>query len=74
MTYVMEMSTDGDILNTQLNSKWGQVSQRYSWNQVRGTNLNIPNNSDIIVIAHGDAYEIGNMNRGSIDIRRIDSK
>ncbi|HEY2527071.1 MAG TPA: hypothetical protein VGJ20_03830 [Xanthobacteraceae bacterium] len=60
MTYVMEMSTDSDIVNTQLDIAWNPINARYSWAQVSGGNNNIPNGATIVVIAHGNGREIGN--------------
>jgi hypothetical protein len=34
MTYVLEMSTDPDIVNTGLNAAWNPITARYSWAQV----------------------------------------
>ncbi|WP_375770608.1 hypothetical protein NR798_06835 [Archangium gephyra] len=68
MTYVMQMSTDQDIINTQLNAAWNPITARYSWLQVSGMNLGIPAGATIVVIAHGDANEIGNAQPGTVDI------
>ena len=72
MTYVMEMSTDQDILDTTLNADWYPVQARYSWNRVINNggdlNLNIPGASTIVVVAHGNDNEIGNAQAGQVDI------
>ncbi|MBI5938665.1 MAG: hypothetical protein HY850_12575 [Betaproteobacteria bacterium] len=68
MTYVMEMSTDQDIVDTPLDAAWNPINARYDWNQVSAINLGIPNNAIIVVVAHGDGNEIGNAEPGTIDI------
>lgn len=68
MTYVMEMSTDNDIVNTQTNVAWNPITARYNWGQVSAMNLNVPNQATIVVIAHGNGDEIGNADPGTIDI------
>lgn len=67
MNYVMEMSTDADIINTTVNVAWNPITQRYTWHQVSATNLGIPAPATIIVIAHGNNNEIGNAGLG-VDI------
>ena len=64
----MEMSTDPDILATDLNPSWNPITARYNWAQVSGMNLNVPNGATIVVIAHGNGNEIGNAQPGTIDI------
>ncbi|CAB3708824.1 hypothetical protein LMG24238_04060 [Paraburkholderia sediminicola] len=68
MVYVLEMSTDADIRQTQLDPAWGNAVTRYSWAQVSQGGLNIPNGSTIIVVAHGNDTEIGNAASGTVDI------
>lgn len=68
MTYVMEMSTDTDIINTQLNAAWDLIAARYEWRQVKAMSLNIVNPATIVIIAHGNGKEIGNATPGTIDI------
>jgi hypothetical protein len=68
MTYVMYMSTDNDITNTQLNVAWNPITARYNWAQVSGGGNNIPNGATIVVIAHGNDGEIGNARAGVVDI------
>lgn len=68
MTYVLEMSTDPDIVNTGLNAAWNPITARYSWAQVSNGGNNIPNGATIVVIAHGNDTEIGNANPGTVDI------
>ncbi|SCC51321.1 hypothetical protein GA0061070_10323 [Kosakonia oryziphila] len=68
MTIVMLMSTDADIVNTQLNAAWNPVTNRYTWAQVNPMNLNIINGATIVVIAHGNGTEIGNAAPGVVDI------
>lgn len=68
MTYVMEMSTDNDIVNTQTNVAWNPITARYNWGQVSAMNLNVPNQATIVVIAHGNGDEIGNAQAGVVDI------
>ncbi|RQR53194.1 hypothetical protein DIE18_30815 [Burkholderia sp. Bp9125] len=68
MVYVLEMSTDGDIRQTQLNAAWGNAVTRYSWAQVSRGGLNIPAGATIIVVAHGNDTEIGNATAGTVDI------
>ncbi len=67
MTYVMEMSTNQDIIDTNLHSSWQPIQARYDWWQVRDTGLDI-NNPAVIVVAHGDGSHIGNAAPGTIDI------
>lgn len=71
MTIVMQMSTDLDIINTQLNAAWNPVTARYSWANVSGMNLGIPGGRNIVVIAHGDGNYIGNAVPGTIDISPV---
>jgi hypothetical protein len=66
-TYVLEMSTDPEILNTALHPNWPQPWRRHQWAAVSAGGLNIPNN-DIVVIAHGAPTEIGNHDAGTVDI------
>lgn len=68
MTYVMEMSTDQDIVYTSLNKAWNPIVARYDWNEVAKTSLGIPNQAVIVVVAHGNNTEIGNAKPGAIDI------
>ncbi|MDF1798479.1 MAG: hypothetical protein P1V81_04835 [Planctomycetota bacterium] len=68
MTIVLEMSTDQNILATQLNAAWDPIAARYPWAQVAASNLQIPAGSTIVVIAHGNGTEIGNAHPGPIDI------
>lgn len=68
MTYVMEMSTDNDIVNTQTDAAWNPITARYNWGQVSAMNLNVPNEATIVVIAHGNGDEIGNAQAGGVDI------
>jgi hypothetical protein len=68
MVYVLEMSTDADIRQTQLDAAWGNAVTRYSWAQVSHGGLNIPAGSTIIVVAHGNDTEIGNAAPGTVDI------
>lgn len=68
MTYVMEMSTDNDIVNTQTDAAWNPITARYNWAQVSAMNLNVPNQATIVVIAHGNGDEIGNAQAGVVDI------
>ncbi len=68
MTIVMLMSTDKDIVNTQLNQQWNPITARYNWQEVSGMNLKIGANQTIVVIAHGNGAEIGNANPETIDI------
>jgi hypothetical protein len=68
MTVVMEMSTDIDIRNTQLNPAWNPIQNRYNWNQVSASNINLNGGQTIVVIAHGNDSEIGNAQPGTIDI------
>lgn len=68
MTIVMQMSTDPDILATQLNAAWDPIGARYTWAQVAAANLQIPGGLTIVVVAHGDGTEIGNAQPGTIDI------
>jgi hypothetical protein len=68
MTIVMQMSTNQDILNTQLNAAWNPVTNRYTWAQVSAMNLNIAGGATIVVIAHGNGTEIGNAQPGTIDV------
>jgi hypothetical protein len=62
MTYVLEMSTDHDILATQLHAGWNPINARHHWAQVAPGGLNMPNGARIVVIAHGHDTEIGNSN------------
>lgn len=64
----MEMSTDHDITTTVLNQAWNPIQNRYNWNQVRATNINLNGGQTIVVIPHGDGNEIGNKVPGTIDI------
>lgn len=64
----MVMSTDKDIVDTTLNSKWEPIDQRYSWQQVKSMELNVSDRATIVVLAHGNGSEIGNANPGEIDI------
>jgi hypothetical protein len=60
--YVLDMADDLDIKGTRLHPGWeGEipVMQRYTWRQVTGGNLNIPDAAVIVVIAHGSDTEIG---------------
>lgn len=59
MTIIFEMSTDADILATQLDTDWPAVTARHHWAAVRGTNLNIAGGAVIVVIAHGTNEHIG---------------
>ena len=68
MTIVMEMSTDHDITTTVLNQAWNPIQNRYNWNQVSATDINLNGGQTIVVIAHGDGDEIGNAIPGTIDI------
>lgn len=68
MTTVMRMSTDADIIATALNAAWNPITNNYSWAQISQMNLNIANGATIVVVAHGNAYEIGNANHGAVDI------
>jgi hypothetical protein len=68
MPIVMLMSTDADIVNTQLDPGWPPVTARYSWAQVNPMNLNIGGGQTLVVIAHGNGSEIGNAAPGTIDI------
>ncbi|PCE34213.1 hypothetical protein [Burkholderia ubonensis] len=68
MVYVLEMSTDADIRQTQLHVAWGNAVTRYAWAQVSHGGLNIPGGATIIVIAHGNNTEIGNANAGAVDV------
>jgi hypothetical protein len=74
MAYVLEFSTDTDITAEQADEGWGRIQGRYQWAQViayslpGGRSLNLPDRCDIIVIAHGNANEIGNANPGPVDI------
>ena len=68
MTIVMEMSTDANIVGTQLDPAWPAVTARYTWAQIGGMNLNIANGASIVVVAHGNGNEIGNQNAGVVDI------
>jgi hypothetical protein len=68
MLYVMRMSTDQDIINTKLSKRWETSNGDYDWDQIKGGNLQIPQGSTIIVIAHGNNDEIGNKRPGEVDI------
>ncbi|RQW78859.1 MAG: hypothetical protein EHM14_10665 [Methanothrix sp.] len=68
MTIVMEMSTDIDIINTQLDPSWNPVTSRYAWAQVHQMGLNIAGGETIVVVAHGNGNEIGNNVPGIVDI------
>ncbi|MFT3980558.1 MAG: hypothetical protein QM687_08825 [Ferruginibacter sp.] len=59
-TIVMLMSTDQDIIDTQLSPQWGPAQARYSWNQVSAMDLGISTGHTIVVIAHGNNQLIGN--------------
>ena len=66
-TYVFEMSTDPGIQATGLHASWSPVA-RHVWAQVAQGGLNIPANSTVVVIAHGNGTEIGNEQAGMVDI------
>jgi hypothetical protein len=69
MIYVMEMSTDADIIATPLDAGWGHATARYNWGQVSQMNLGINDAAaTIIVIAHGNNTEIGNAEPGVVDV------
>lgn len=68
MPAVLLMSTDNDIVQTQLAAGWPAATNRFPWEQVHPMNLNLPGGSMIVVIAHGSGTEIGNAARGTIDI------
>ena len=68
MTYVMEMSTDPDIIGTGLNAAWNPIAARFNWAQVSAGGQGIPAGSTIVVIAHGNGDEIGNAAPGTVDI------
>ena len=68
MTYVLEMATDTDIVQTTLNAGWNPISGRYNWASVNGKTCNLPAGCTVVVIAHGNQKEIGNSNSGTIDI------
>jgi hypothetical protein len=68
MTVIMQLATDGDILDTGVHASWNPVAQRYSWAQVSGGGLNIAGGSTIIALAHGNGREIGNARPGTVDI------
>lgn len=66
--FVLEMSTDRDVVNTPVSAKWGSVAGRFHWSAVKAMNLSLINGSTIIVVAHGNNSEIGNDKPGTIDI------
>ena len=68
MTYVMEMSTNADIVNTGLNAAWNPITARYHWAQIQNGGQGIPAGATIVVIAHGNGDEIGNAVPGVVDI------
>jgi hypothetical protein len=68
MTIVMEMSTDHDIITTNLNPAWNPITNRYTWAQICAMNLNIAGGATIVVVAHGNGNEIGNAVPNTIDI------
>lgn len=67
---IIEMSTDRDIVGTQLNPAWTPILARYNWGQIshEPPNLNVPDRATIVVIAHGNGDEIGNAQSGAVDI------
>lgn len=60
MTYVLVMSTNSDIIATQLKDSWDPIDDRYDWNAVKGGGLTIPAGATIVVLAHGNDTLIGN--------------
>jgi hypothetical protein len=68
MPVVMLMSTDPDIVATQLDSGWPPVTTLYTWEQVSSMRLNLAGDATIVVIAHGNGEEIGNSHAGIVDI------
>lgn len=72
MTYVLEMSTDADIVNTNLNAGWNPINGRYHWATVKNGGCNLPAGCTVIIIAHGNQTEIGNSQSGTIDIKPED--
>jgi hypothetical protein len=68
MTIVMQMSTDPDIIATQLNVACDPIANRYTWAQVSAMNLNIAGGATIVVVAHGNGNEIGNSVPGTVDV------
>lgn len=68
MIFVLEMSTDQDIIGTTLDPGWGAPDARYHWDEVAPCTLSLPDRSTLIVIAHGNGEEIGNAQPGTIDI------
>jgi hypothetical protein len=66
-TYILEMSTDEDIIQTAVKQGFPGNYLRHSWKKVIGFSngypkLNIPDGSTIVVIAHGNSNVIGNAN------------
>ena len=72
MTYVLEMSTDADIVNTTLNQGWNPINHRYHWASIQNGSCNLPAGCTVVVIAHGNQTEIGNSKSGTIDIQPAD--
>lgn len=72
MPYVMQFSTDTDIVRTQIHTNWGTVSNRYSWAQIQAGALGVPVGQTIVIIAHGSATEIGNATPGTVDLTASD--
>lgn len=68
----MQVSTDSDIVRTQLHTNWGVVSNRYSWAQIQAGSLGVPVGQTIVIIAHGSATEIGNATPGTVDLTASD--
>jgi hypothetical protein len=68
MLYVLKMSTDYDILYTEISAEWGPITAEYNWSEIQRGNLQIPEGATIIVIAHGNNNEIGNKYSGTVDI------
>jgi hypothetical protein len=68
MIYILEMSTDPDILATPMHPNETRPQTRCSWDQVRAGNLGIAGGEIVVVVAHGNDKEIGNKRRGRIDI------
>jgi len=72
MTYVMRMSTDEDILATELAASWYPVDEDYQWDDIEQGGINIPNHATIVVIAHGNNTKIGNRDDSiNIDAKRF---
>jgi hypothetical protein len=67
MTVVMEMSTDTDIRATAVDFTWNP-GNRLNWGALSAGGAGIANGETIVVIAHGDAAEIGNHNPGLVDV------